>query len=262
MDNRILNILLILFLLFNFLGCSKYKSEEESNTPSINQSLLTVDSTNENIIDKLEQFYFKNRKNKQVQKEDKQKEEEEKKESDDKKEKLKEQMDREEWKGLTNKVEQLFKNWNRYESERSLPETQVKSIEKKMNQLTAEIEEEEMLSALFKANQLNLDLAILYRRYYNKELRAVIKEMRAYMRSIVYWSKEEENNRFQGTKNLEKLEQGVNKMKNLVVKKEDKQLVKELENYIQDLNEVIEEQNNSVLEIKGNLVLNKLSQLK
>ena len=251
LNNRILNILLILFLLFNFLGCSKDKAEEESNTPSINQSLLTVDSTNENIIDKLEQFYFGNEKANQVQKEDK-----------EKKKKLKMQRDKEKWKGLTNKVEQLFKNWNRYESERSLPENQVKSIEKKMNQLTAEIKEHEMSKALFKANQLNLDLAILYRQYYNKELKAIIKEMRSYMRSIVYWSKEEENNRDQETKNLEKLEQGVSKLKNLVVKKEDKELVKELEHYIKDLNVVIEEQNNSVLQIKGNLILNKLSQLK
>ena len=271
MYNKLLKIFLILFLLFNFLGCSN-KIKEKNNSLPINQSLLTVNSTNENIIERLEQFYFNTKRangnsqskmdNKDSQ-EQQPKENDKKQQQDEKKKKIELKKKEEKWKGLINKIEQLFKNWNRYESEKSLPEEQTKAIEEKMNQLTLSIEEDEqLLTALFKANELNLEFAMLYRQYYDKKYRAIIEEMRVYIRNIIYLSQIKGDNKAEQNKNLHKLEIGINNLKDFKVKKESKLMIKELNHYIEDIKEVIKQQNNSVIKIKGNLILNKLNQLR
>ena len=269
--HKSLKLFLILFLLFNLLGCSNKKIEKNDSLP-INQSLLTVNSTNENIIERLEQFYFKTQRadgkpqskmdskggqEQQLGQSDK------KQKQDEKKKKIELKKKEEKWKGLINKLEQLFKNWNRYESEKSLPEEQTKAIEEKMNQLTMIIEEEQqLLTALFQANELNLEFAMLYRQYYDKKLKAVIEEMRVYIRNIIYLSQIKGNNKAEQDENLRKLEIGSNKLRDFKVKKENKLRIKELNHYIEDIKEVIEQQNNSVIKLKGNLILNKLNQLR
>ncbi|WP_204702344.1 hypothetical protein [Halanaerobacter jeridensis] len=262
-------VVLILCLFFALLGCGNKQVEEKNGSLSINQSLLTVNSTNENIIERLEQFYFKTSRpaGKQQMKSNKEMNQEQQKEEN--KDSQKEQMQKielkkkeEKWKGLINKIEQLFKNWNRYESEKSLDTKQAKKIEKKMNQLTQQIENNELLEALFQANGLNLEFAKLYRQYYNKKLKSTIEEMRVYVRNIVYLSQIEGDNQTQQSQNLRKLKSGVNELEDLKMKKENKERVKELNHYLEDLEEVITTQNNSVLKIKGNLILNKLNQLK
>lgn len=253
---KVFKICLVLFLLLTLFGCSKSKPEEKNNTLSINQSLLAVNSTTENIVNRLEKFYFtqeKMRQNNNLK---------ENQNKDDKKEKMKLKRDEEKWKGLMNKVEQLFKNWNRYESEKSLPDRQIKSIEKKMNQLTLHIEEKNLLSALFQANQLNLELAKLYKQYYNKELKAVVKEMRTYMRNIIYLSRSGTDNKVLEAENLTQLTEKIVKLEKIVGKKADKEIVTEVQHYLQDLAAVIQSQNKSVIKIKGNLILNRLNQLK
>ena len=266
--SKLFKFFLILFLLFNLLGCSKQEVEKKDSL-TINQSLLTVNSTNENIMERLEQFYFNTNRTEGKKKEmddqvsqQQPQQRDEKPKQDKQKEKIELKKQEEKWKGLINKVEQLFKNWNRYESEKSLPPKQVKQIEKKMNQLTFNIEKQQLLTALFQANELNLDFAMLYRQYYNKELKAVIEEMRVYIRNMIYLSQIKGDNQTRQMENLHKLKMRINKLKDINLKKENKTKVKELEHYIKDMEEIINNRNNSVIKIKGNLILNKLNQLR
>ena len=258
-NNKLVKTFFILLILLFLLSCSNNEEVKKENSSAIPNSLLSVSTISKNIIEELEEIYF-TKKEKQEQNSTK---ENNKKTNDSKETKEPQNMkEKEVWQDLKSKVEQLFQNWNRYESQQNLPQQQSQKIESQMNQIPPILEKGKILTALFKTNQLKLEFSKLYSQYYNKELIAVLEEIKVYMRRIVYFSQVKEDKISEQQSSLEKLKAKLIELKNLKVKEESKVKIKELDHYAEDLEELIKQNNKSVLKIKGDLILSKIKEIK
>jgi len=233
-------------------GCTQ-DSEQTKENNKIPTALLDAELTGERLINDLETIYalkLKDQTKNNTEKKNKGeqgKEEQDKGKTADPSQKI--------WQDVEDKIEKLHHNWNKYESKSSLTEQNLQLVEQKLNQLTEAAYQKKLLLSLLNINQFNLQLAKIHDIY--DTTKSQIKKSKGYVRSIIYlaWLKAEEEEMLVNLDDLEAT------MVSLQEKKGGKQIINELRTAVSDLKRAVQNSNQQVIEIKGQLILDKLDSL-
>ncbi len=256
-------IILIILVVIALVGCAKdeEESKEQSQIDKSPTSLDNINLTMDEIISDLEKMHsdFKKEAEKKEISEKINKEKQEEKSSSSDVEKKADKILKG-WQELSDKIQKLHRDWNKYESEESASQDQIDFIEKRLNNLTESIEDKRIVDSLLEVNQFNLGIADLYS-IYNLKIKSNLRKIKAYTRDIIYLNYREGKDEEKKI-NIEKIKA---LLPQLEAQTKDDERLKEsfigLEEGVNDLEEVVDLQLNKAIEVKGRLILQKIKEL-
>jgi chromosome segregation ATPase len=248
--------ILLLALIFNLIGCSKSNSdnnssEKASNKKKVPNNLEVVDNKTTELVSNLKEI---KEKIKEKNKKDKQKEKQ------GKKEELKKELERL-WSKADELTQQLNTSWNNFEvtaQEKNARPEVINKFEKHLNMATEAVKKKEMEKALINTNKLNLRL-IPFFEMYETEKPVELKGLKFYAQEIIFlndsWKQRKED--IMQSKSL--LDSLKNEIEN---KKKTQEKFNKLKNSILDLEEVVQQKKEELIEVKGEIVLENIEELR